>query len=203
MNDHTHIGVTLLQRFRNPRQQGRPLAEEQLARSPLSAGGEGACPRLRDVCLQHDSVHQLGHKSFNKTLCHPRRSSQHPLAAAFLSPKPFSSQIVSGITLCSAPATCQEAAGLSVVLPAYPCQGEVAKGAQAHASAAEKQSKHPGLAELVCNTQLLHRLPLWPCKCLCRYRDLMLLPIVYNPSGLRRVPVSCGSSPVLQSILLS
>lgn len=101
------------------------------------------------------------------------------------------------------PATCQEAAGPSV---AGPCLGflqthvgeRLPKMHRPKMPVLEiSRSKHPGLAELVCNTQPLYHLPLWPCKCLCRHRDLMLLPIVYNPSALRQAPVSCSSCPVL------
>lgn len=120
----------------------------------------------------------------------------------FYLPRPSRPRSFQALPSSLPPATSQEAAG---PLLAGPCPGflqtPVREGlpkVHRHTTVLEvSRSRHPGLAELLCNTRLLYYLLLWPCKCLCRYRDLMLLPIVSNPSGLRRAPVSYSSCPVL------
>lgn len=67
--------------------------------------------------------------------------------------------MAAGIALFSAPTTCQEAAGPWVTRQTH-ARERLPKGHRHTPVLERSKNKHPGLTELVCNTQLLYHLPL-------------------------------------------
>ena len=178
---------------------GSPLAKEQLAHFPSGCLGRVVLALTCEmfVCSM-TAFTSWGINHSTKPSTTPGASHNIRSQLPFSLPSPSHPRSFQALPSSLPPATCQEAAG---PLVAGPCLGflqiHVGERLPKVHRLEISRSKHPGLAELVCNTQLLYHLPLWPRKCLCRYRDLMLLPIVYNPSGLRQAPVSYSSCPVL------